>query len=67
MFSVGLELILNVNQLDGVPFVTSSAGVILAVSDNEHRRVNPKTDGIKIPTGFETNVILNMVCKSFRR
>ncbi|WAR28512.1 UNC8-like protein [Mya arenaria] len=53
----GLELLLNVDQAETVPFVTSSSGVLIIPSDrfNDYIDVNK---GVFVPTGFEASVAL---------
>lgn len=52
---------MNVNQADSVPFVASSAGVIIGI-EAESQAFHPE-NGIFIPTGFEANIALTHVSK----
>ena len=59
---VALELLLNVNQNEGIPFVTSSAGVAISVRSSTDNSEHFNIDGsIFLPTGFEASVALKKV------
>ncbi|XP_052762264.1 acid-sensing ion channel 5-like [Mya arenaria] len=53
----GLEMLLNVDQEQSIPFVTSSTGVLVIPSHEYHDHVETN-QGIFVPTGFEANVAL---------
>ncbi|XP_053403217.1 degenerin unc-8-like [Mercenaria mercenaria] len=56
-----LELLLNVDQRESIPLVTSSAGVVVG-TDAESWYFH-ENHGVFIPTGFETNIALSSVSK----
>ncbi|XP_052762258.1 amiloride-sensitive sodium channel subunit beta-like [Mya arenaria] len=62
----GLEILLNVDQEQSIPFVTSSTGVLVIPSHVFHDHVETN-QGIFVPIGFEANVALRKECiKDYR-
>ncbi|KAL4220306.1 Amiloride-sensitive sodium channel subunit [Mactra antiquata] len=59
-----LELLLNVEQSDFVPFVTSSPGVAIGIHHPEENITFFDVDeSIFVPTGFEASISLTQQCK----
>ncbi|XP_076108661.1 degenerin-like protein asic-2 [Mytilus galloprovincialis] len=53
----GLELLLDVQQHDYIPFVTATAGVRLAIHSSQYK-AQLKSEGISVSTKFETNIAM---------
>jgi hypothetical protein len=54
-----LEILLNVDQSESIPFVTSSAGVV--IGSDSRSQIFHENNGVFVPTGFETNIALSLV------
>ena len=64
-FVSGLELLINVDQADSVPFVTSTGGIVITASSSDSTYFD-KDNGIFVPTGFEANIALKKVCSNVK-
>jgi len=53
-------MLLNVNQFESVPFVTSTSGVVIVTDPGDVEFIDFDR-GTYVPTGFQTNIAISKV------
>lgn len=58
---IGLELLLNVDQFESVPYVDSSSGVVICPLHDVGEYLDAHAR-VFVPTGFQANIAVLKVC-----